>query len=372
MTNKISLYLKYRPQQLDDVVGQSNIIATLRQSAIKNEFSHAYLFSGSHGSGKTSTARIVASLLTCENIQDGKICGKCRACKTIKNGACTDVIELDGATNRGIDNIKSIISSSMWSPQELKRKVYILDEVHQLSKEAISALLKTLEEPPDYVYFILCTTDIKKILPTILSRCQRFNFNKISSKDITTRLLLIAKEEKIDIEEGALNIIAKIARGSMRDAIGYLEQIATIAAGKKILSEKIEKYFGVIDRRGIYDIVKTIIGGNIILLMDQINDLIIAGADVQNILMEICEVFRNTMVLRVQDGKTHLIDLPDTEINELKKINELLNLNQLLKLSSSFNNIEKKIDFNINDRWVMEATLINCSAAISQSNSIKK
>jgi len=717
MESKQSLYLKYRPVQLNDLVGQKHIVATLKQASINDEFAHAYLFSGNHGCGKTSSARILASLLTCENVKDGAVCGECRACKTIHAGVALDVKELDGATSRGIDDIKTLIDGAQWSPQELKRKVYILDEClgkdsrvetenglipisqivnqknpikvksynesskkieykevtayhknsgkdiyklhfeglgvlyaaenhkvmtphgwkkvkdlevgqevcrhqlnlnecqeqvalgsllgdaslsrnqprshklartntrlkfvhghkqyeyikwkleqfqcfslqkqphinkiggfakkptssvstqtssifnrlqditntngkktvtrqwldkigpiamaiwfcddgslnristqkgisnyvtlhtqgfsknendlirmwlverwginssvlpvknglfiisiskegsdkfldiiseyvpssmkqklknfnedkscsfwdtyenkneiglvpekitikefvryesntydlevegnhnyfvsgtlvhncHQLTKEATSALLKILEEPPSYLTFILCTTEIKKILPTILSRCQRFNFGKIASKEISARLKYIADKEKINIEEDAIHRISLLARGGMRDAVGYLEQIGTVAADKAINKGHVQKYFGVSGRDGILNIIKSMVSGNIPMVLDQINDMIMASADTRDI-----------MVLKANNGETKLTDLPDTEIVELNKIGEAMKLSQLLKLAHLFSDIERKMGFNINDRWIMEATLINCIAILRQ------
>jgi DNA polymerase-3 subunit gamma/tau len=366
MTAKKSLYLKYRPTQLKDVVGQQNVVATLKQASERQEFAHSYLFSGNHGCGKTSTARILATLMTCNDIKDGQVCGKCRACKGIHVGASLDVKELDGATKRKIEDIRELIEGASWSPNELKRKIYIIDEVHQLTKEAISALLKIVEEPPSYLTFILCTTEIKKILPTILSRCQRFNFTKITSKDITGRLALIAKKEGIDIEEEGLVSIAKMARGSMRDAIGYLDQVATVGANKRITSNGINKYFGMVDRKAIYSILKAILSGNIPVVLDQVNDMIMAAADINEILFEISDAFRSAMIIKAQKGESRLIDLPDYEIEELKKISEKLTMGQLLKLARLFSDVEKKINFNINERWVMEATLINCVAVLRQ------
>lgn len=359
-----TLYRKWRPAQLDDVVGQRQVIATLKQASLSNVFSHAYMFSGERGSGKTTTARILSSLMTCENVKDAKVCGQCRACKTIHAGVCLDVHEIDAASNRGIDNVKAIIDAASWSPQELNKKIYLIDEVHCLSKEAVSALLKILEEPPEYLNFIFCTTEANKILPTILSRCQRFNFGKIASKDISQRLLHIAKNENIKVDENGTILMAKMARGSMRDAIGYLDQIGTVAAGKNITAEHIHKYFGLADRLGIFNIVKAIVEGNISLLMDQVNDMIMASVDTKEIMYEISDVFRNAMVLRVQDGNVKLIDLPENEINELKKISANLSVSQLLKLAHLFADVEKKMTFNINERWITEATLINCASSL--------
>jgi DNA polymerase-3 subunit gamma/tau len=360
MSKQKDLYLKYRPVQLDDIVGQRYVVATLKQASILKRFAHAYLFSGNHGSGKTTTARILASLIQCEKVEEGKICGVCRTCKNIHDGVCLDVKELDGAVNRGIDKVKSIIESVQWSPQECNNTVVIIDEVHQLSSDAMSALLKTLEEPPEYLTFILCTTEIDKIEGTILSRCQRFNFTKIRSKDISQRLALIAKNEKINIDEDAIHIISKISRGSMRDAIGYLQQIGTVAAGKNINAAIVQKYFGVNDRRAILNIIKAMVEGEIPLILDQVNDLMMSSADCKQILVEISEMLRDIMVIKAQNGSAKNIDLPDNEIQEFVKISESLELSQLLKLAQAFGDVERKIAYNINERWITEATLINC------------
>jgi DNA polymerase-3 subunit gamma/tau len=366
MSNQKDLYLKCRPSQIDDIIGQRYVVATLKQASILKRFAHAYLFSGNHGCGKTSTARILASLIQCEKVADGKVCGVCRTCKNIHEGVCLDVKELDGAVNRGIDKVKAIIESVQWSPQECNNTVVIIDEVHQLSSDAMSALLKTLEEPPSYLTFILCTTEIGKISGTILSRCQRFNFTKINSKDISQRLALISKDEKINIDEDAIHIISKISRGSMRDAIGYLQQIGTVAAGKNINAIVVQKYFGVNDRQSILNIIKSIVNGEIPLILDQVNDLMMSSADCKQILVEISEMLRDIMVIKAQNGSTKNIDLPDSEIKEFIKISEALSLSQLLKLAQAFGDVEKKITYNINERWITEATLINCISILRE------
>jgi len=246
--SKETLYLKFRPFQLEDVIGQKHTTGTLKQASIANKFAHAYLFSGNRGCGKTTTARILANLLNCDNPKDGRVCGECRACKTIRDGVAMDVVELDGAANGNVENVQSLIEGANWSPSELKRKVYIIYECHCISSKAISALLKIVEEPPEYLVFVFCTTEPKKIPGTILSRAQRFNFRKISSKEIVGRLSYIAKQENIPITEGALFEIAKLSRGCLRDAIVPLEQIATIAAKKEVTEMAIQKYFGLPDR----------------------------------------------------------------------------------------------------------------------------
>jgi len=357
--SKSTWYLKYRPDQLDDLVGQKYNVQTFKQASINDKFVHCYLFSGSRGCGKTTSARILANLMTCSNPKDGKVCGKCRACLTIKDNISMDVIELDCASNGNVEHVQNLIEAANWSPTELKKKVYILDECHMLTGRAVSALLKITEEPPEYLSFIFCTTEPKKILPTILSRSQRFNFKKIASKDIVDRLAYISKKENVKITNEALFEIAKLSRGCLRDAIGPLEQIATVAGNNEISASIIQKYFGLPDRIGIFKIVKSMIEGDISLIMDQVNDMIVASADTESIAYEISEIFRSIMILKSQNGKSTLIDLPEHEIEQIKKIGESVKMGQLDKLAHLFSTIRKELDYSINERWILESTLIH-------------
>jgi DNA polymerase-3 subunit gamma/tau len=357
---------KYRPIQLEHVVGQEHVVETLKKASVHSKFSQAYLFAGTRGCGKTSMARILATLVNCEDPKDGKTCGKCYACKAVPAGATLDIRELDGASNNSVEQARDLKDAASYSPHELKRKVYIIDECHMLTKAANNALLKVVEEPPSYLTFVFCTTEPWKILPTIISRCQRYNFKRINSKDIAKRLKLISKKEEINIDDDALFTIAKIARGSMRDAISCLEQIGTVGIDKHIKNESVERYYGVVDRKGILDMVKAIKANNIALILDQVNDMVMASADSREIMFEVAEVFRNIMVMKIQNN-TKLIDLPEAEIEELQKIGEGLTVSQLLKLAHLFADIEKKLTFNINERWVMEATLINCVASLRKT-----
>lgn len=315
----------------------------------------------------TTTARILANLLTCLDPKDGKTCGKCRACVSIRDGVAMDVIELDAAANGKVEDVQQLIDGANWAPSELKRKVYIIDEAHQLTGRAISALLKIVEEPPEYLAFVFCTTEPKQIPSTILSRAQRFNFRKITSKEIVGRLAYIAKQEQIPITEPALFEIAKISRGCMRDAIVPLEQIATIAAGKEITETSVQKYFGMADRAGIMKIIASMVEGNISLVMDEVNDLVVASADIEAIAYEISEAFRSIMLLKAQNGQTKLIDLPDHEITQLTKVGESMKLGQLDKLARLFSTIRKELEFSINDRWILESTLIHGIALLRKT-----
>ena len=359
-----TLYNKYRPDTLEEFVGQDYVVNTFRQSSIQNKFVHTYLFMGNKGSGKTSMARILANLLTCENPKDGKSCKECKACLTIAKGGCIDIIELDGGSNGDVEHIDSLIEGAQWSPTILKKKIYIIDESQLLSNKAISSLLKITEEPPEYLIFIFCTTDPKKIPETILDRSQKFVFRKITCKDIVKRLVIIAKAEKININEDALFELAKCARGSLRNAIGALEQIATVFSNKDINANDIRGYFGLIDKFLVINMVKGVIDGDICLIMDMVNDLILACVDIESILYEISEVFRSIMIIKAQQGKSTLLDLSDKEVEEIKKLAEIVKLGQLDKLSTVFSNIKKEISFNINERWVLESTLIHCSAIL--------
>lgn len=363
---KDALYLKYRPFQLEDIVGQKYVVATLKAASQQNKFAHSYIFGGTKGAGKTTSARILANLLTCENVKEGRLCGKCRACTTIHNGFSTDVVELDGAAKRSVDDIQQLIEAARYSPHELKRKIFIIDECHQLSNTAISALLKIVEEPPEYLTFVFCTTEVNKIPDTILSRSQRFNFAKIASKEAVARLQFIATNEKIDITSDAMFELAKLGRGSMRDAIGYLEQMATIASGKQITDKHVQKYFGASDRKVIFDIISAMMNQNYSLLMDQSNDMVMASADIKSILYEISEVFRSIMVVKAQNGDSRNLDLPDTEIQKIKEMGTSLKLSQIDQLCRAFSSVNREIEFSINDRWVLESTFIRCASLLKK------
>ena len=361
---KNALYTKFRPKQLHEIVGQEYAVKTFKQASISNKFAHAYVLVGNKGCGKTTTARILANLMTCEDPKDAVTCGKCLSCEHVPNGTISDVVELDGAANGNVEHVQDIIEGASWNPNLLKRKIYIIDECHQLSHKAISALLKIVEEPPEYVSFIFCTTEPKKIPETILSRAQTFVYRKLPLKDIVDRLRYIADAEGINITDGALFYIARISRGCLRDAIVPLEQIFTMAGDKKIEEDHIHKYFGLPDRQGIMQICKAMVNGDISLVLDQANDMTMATADVESIAYEISEAFRTIMLLKGQGGESKWIELPDHEVEQLKNIGDSLNLGQLDKLSKVFSTLKKELSYSINERWVLESTLIHCSARL--------
>ena len=227
-----ALYRKYRPQTFDDVVGQAAVTQTLKQQLLSGHLSHAYLFTGSRGTGKTTCAKILAKAVNCENLQDGNPCNRCPACMAIDSGSCMDVLEIDAASNNGVDNVRDLRDDAIYSPSQVRRRVYIIDEVHMLSISAFNALLKIVEEPPEHLLFILATTELHKVPATILSRCQRFSFRRISQEDIAARLQYVAYQENIDLDDGAARILARMADGGMRDGLSLLDQCASATVGE--------------------------------------------------------------------------------------------------------------------------------------------
>ena len=239
-----ALYRKYRPQTFDDVVGQSAVTTTLKSQLQTGKLSHAYLFTGSRGTGKTSSAKILAKAVNCENPIDGNPCNCCSACQAIDSGACMDVLEIDAASNNGVDNVRDLRDDAIYTPSQVKKRVYIIDEVHMLSISAFNALLKIIEEPPEHLLFILATTELHKVPATILSRCQRFSFRRISQEDIASRLQYVAYQEKIDLDESAARILARLADGGMRDGLSLLDQCASSTTGT-LTSERVYQCLGI-------------------------------------------------------------------------------------------------------------------------------
>lgn len=369
--NWVDLYKRYRPFQLRSVVGQTNVVTSLTNAAKNNKFNHAYLLAGAYGSGKTSFARILASLIACPDRKPGSqyVCGKCKYCIGIHAGHCVDVVEINGANQTGVDHARELEINASFSPQELKCKIYIIDECHKLSSAANSALLKILEEPPPYVYFIFCTTDPDKMLPTIISRCQRYMLTKIPVNLSAERLELIAKREGISIESGVSKYIAGLSGGSLRDAIGNLEQIALFTDGN-ITMDSTVSFFGHPEKRMIYEIVKFIVSGNVSALLISANDLIMANVEPRAILSEISNVLRNIFIVKAfsRDGKIpdgDLIEVNDDELEVVKAIANDLSLTMLQKMADSFSVVEKRVAVNINVRWIVEAALVQCALIVN-------
>lgn len=295
----MSLYRKYRPQSFANLVGQDHIRTTLLNALKGNKVNHAYLFTGPRGTGKTSTARLVAKAINCENLQNGEPCEKCDICRDITDGRLIDLIEVDAASNRGIDEIRDLRDKINFAPTRAKSKVYIIDEVHMLTKEAFNALLKTLEEPPSHVYFILATTEVHKIPETILSRCQRFDFKRIEHGVLVARLAFIAGEEKIEAEAEGLDAISRVAQGGLRDAIGLLEQLTV---GGKLTFDHVREVLGITGKVSLEKLYGFLEAKKVGEAIAEIGALYSEGYDLTQFTKDFLELLRQKMLASVQAG----------------------------------------------------------------------
>jgi DNA polymerase III subunit gamma/tau len=307
---------KWRPQVFEDITGQDHVTTTLQNAIKQDRVAHAYLFCGPRGVGKTTTARIFAKAINCQKGPKPNPCNKCASCLDITASRSVDVIEIDGASNRGIDEIRNLRENIKFSPQVSRYKIYIIDEVHMLTAEAFNALLKTLEEPPAHVKFIFATTAAHKVIPTILSRCQRFNFKRLSSQDITKKLKRIAKEEKIAVDEQALFGIVRHAAGSMRDAESVMDQLATYCKNK-ITSQDVNSALGIVEQERLYNFSQYIINKDTASAIQLINDMSDEGVDLNQFAVSLMEYFRNAMLIKEGSNLYSAIDLTEEEIKRI-------------------------------------------------------
>ena len=303
-----ALYRKYRPLYFSDVVGQDMIVKTLKNSIITESFGHAYMFNGSRGTGKTTVSKIFARNVNCLNPKDGEACGKCENCKNAFEKECVDIIEIDAASNNGVDEIRKIIDNINLVPSKLKYKVYIIDEVHMLSIGAFNALLKTLEEPPEHVIFILATTDPQKVPSTIISRCQCFNFNRLADEIIVEQLKKIAKKEKIKVDSEVLNEIAYFSNGGMRDSLGYLDQLRAYTDDNITLSDFYDLN-GLISDKDLEELVANILDNNIQQVLSSLNNFNLLGKNLIQIIYQLSEYIRNTIVDYYTNKKDNKIEI---------------------------------------------------------------
>jgi len=311
------LYRKYRPQTFKEFFGQEHVVKTIMNEIESGKISHAYLFSGHRGTGKTTLARLFAKAVNCQNRKGAEPCNKCSSCLEINKGKAIDLIEIDAASNRGIDEVRSIREGIRFSPTFLKYKVLILDEAHQLSKDAANALLKILEEPPSYAVFILATTEAHKMIPTIASRCQRFDFHKLSFEDMIKKLEWVCKSEGVDIEKDALALIVASAEGSLRDAEGKLNQILSFLPKGKIRTEDIKGILGLVDTSLPRELTEIMIKKDKSLALKFLNDKLEEGVDLQEFIKSLIDYLRKILMLKI-DSKLVDILLPG-ETKEVKE-----------------------------------------------------
>ena len=292
-----ALYRKYRPQTFDDVVGQSAVTQTLKTQLLSGHMSHAYLFTGSRGTGKTSCAKILSKAVNCLNPHNGNPCNVCEACKAIDAGTCMDVLEIDAASNNGVDNVRDLRDDAIYAPSQVKKRVYIIDEVHMLSISAFNALLKIIEEPPEHLLFILATTELHKVPATILSRCQRFSFRRITPEDIAARLQYVSYQEGIELDDGAARVLARLADGGMRDGLSLLDQCASATVGE-LSAQRVYECLGIAGEQTCGQMLAFAADKNTRGALELFNRLYADGKDVSALVDELASLCRDLMILK--------------------------------------------------------------------------
>ena len=352
-----ALYRAYRPQNFEDVVGQEHIIRTLKNQIENNNVGHAYLFSGTRGTGKTSTAKIFARAVNCENSTNQEPCNECEVCKDILNDNIMDVVEIDAASNNSVDDIRELRENVKYSPTKAKYKVYIIDEVHMLSQGAFNALLKTLEEPPSYIIFILATTEPHKIPATILSRCQRFDFKRVTVKDMTARMQKICNEENIVVENKALNLVARNSQGALRDALSILDQCISFG-DNKIEYKDVVELLGTVNVEQLFELAKCIIEQDTRQSLQILNEFVIWGKDIRNLINDLIDHFRNLMVCKVSSDLEEIISLPEETIEQLKLQAKYVDINDLIRILNILSTTQDQMRSSSNPRILAEVTMM--------------
>mgnify|MGYP001037147660 FL=1 len=352
--NYTALYRKFRPKKFEDIVGQEHITRTLRNQIISNRVGHAYLFNGTRGTGKTSAAKILARAVNCLNPKDGEPCNECEICKVALSGALTDIVEMDAASNNSVDDIRIIRDEVNFLPTLAKYRVYIIDEVHMLSTGAFNALLKTLEEPPAHVKFILATTEPQKLPATILSRCQRFDFKKISDENIDKRLQYICDESKIEITKEALKIIAVLSEGAMRDALSILERCLQ-EGNNQINEELVKELVGIPKLEYISGITESIINYDVDNALKVVNEVLKQGKDISNLIWEIIKYFKDILVYKTSQT---LEIYNEKEITQIKELANNVSKERLLQIIYDLSNLSNEIKWSSQKGLMFQVEII--------------
>ncbi|MBN1913511.1 MAG: DNA polymerase III subunit gamma/tau [Candidatus Omnitrophica bacterium] len=363
--------LKWRPQNLDEIVGQNHIVAILKNALAGKRLGHAYLFAGPRGVGKTSTARILAKALNCKDGPTAKPCQKCPSCLEITKGSSLDVIEIDGASNRGIDEIRALRENVKFAPVHGKYKIYIIDEVHQITTDGFNALLKTLEEPPEFVKFIFATTSPQKVIPTVLSRCQRLDFRRISVLEAVSQLEKISAKENISVDKEVLVAIAHASDGSLRDAESILDQVISFSKEKVSLKDVISM-LGSVEENTLFEISEKIIQKDARGALDVFDMLVNQGKDPQVFLMGLIEHFRNLMVAKVAQADSRLIDLPRESCERLAEQSQKFSLEEIFHIFNVLVNTQEMAKRLDSMRIPLEISLVKLAydkKGVQQSNS---
>ncbi len=364
----VALYRKFRPNEFEDVKGQDAIVKTLKNQIRANRIGHAYLFCGTRGTGKTTVAKIFAKAVNCEHTADGSPCGECAACKSITSGASMNVIEIDAASNNGVDNIREIREEVAYRPTEGRYKVYIIDEVHMLSIGAFNALLKTLEEPPEYVIFILATTEAHKIPVTILSRCQRYDFKRISIDTISARLRELIDKEQWDVEDKAVRYIAKMADGSMRDSLSLLDQCASFYIGEKLTYDHVLEVLGAVDTEVFSRLLRELISMDVRRVIKTVEDLVMQGRELSQLAADFTWYLRNLLLVKGSDHMEDILDVSTENLAQLKEEAQMIDNDTLIRYIRIFSELTNQLRYSAQKRVLLEVTLIKlCCPAMETS-----
>lgn len=352
-----ALYREWRPRTFNDVVGQEHITTTLKNQVLNNRIAHAYLFCGTRGTGKTSTAKVFAKALNCLNLIDGEPCNQCEMCRKINEGLAIDVTELDAASNNGVDKIRDIIDDVKYPPQEAKYKVYIMDEVHMLSTGAVNAFLKTLEEPPRNVIFILATTDPQKLPITILSRCQRFDFKRINNAEITARLRKIVNDQNVLADERSLNLIARVSDGAMRDSLSILDQAISMGNGN-VDYNTVVSMLGLVTNEHLFNLTNAVIQRSVEKSIEIIEDVIYSGKDIYLFIKDLLAHYRNLLMVKVTNNPDEVLDMSEENIALVKEQGTRLRAEEIMRCIRILQEAENNAKLSKQARLYCELAII--------------
>lgn len=363
-----ALYRKFRPSNFEDVKGQDHIVKTLKNQIKAERVGHAYLFCGTRGTGKTSIAKILAKAVNCEHPVDGSPCNECEMCQKMNRHTSMNVIEIDAASNNGVDNIREIIDEVQYSPTEGKYKVYIIDEVHMLSTGAFNALLKTLEEPPSYVIFILATTEVHKIPITILSRCQRYDFKRITIDIIADRLMELMEKEQVEVEERAIRYVAKAADGSLRDALSLLDQCIAFYFGETLTFDKVLDVLGAVDIEVFHHLLDIVLAEDVPAAMKLVEDIVITGRELGQFVVDFTWYLRNLLLLKTSEEAEQMLDVSSEQIAVLKTHAESLSVEALMRYIRIFSELSNQLKYATQKRVLLELAIIKlCKPQMEQN-----
>ena len=363
-----ALYRKFRPDEFEDVKGQDAIVRTLKNQINADRIGHAYLFCGTRGTGKTTVAKIFAKAVNCEHPVDGSPCGECAMCKSIAAGTSMNVIEIDAASNNGVDNIREIREEVTYRPTEGKYKVYIIDEVHMLSIGAFNALLKTLEEPPEYVIFILATTEAHKIPITILSRCQRYDFKRISIETIAARLRELIDKEGWDVEDKSVRYIAKMADGSMRDSLSLLDQCAAFYMNETLTYDHVLEVLGAVDTEVFSRLLRQLLAMDVHQVIETVDELVMQGRELSQLAADFTWYLRNLLLVKSSDNMEDVLDVSSENLALLKEEAQMIDSDTLIRYIRIFSDLTNQLKYATQKRVLLEVTLIKlCRPAMDQN-----